>query len=128
MSFLFSRINVKDDTPNQETIKKRFIATALDTSHQDGVISLFRQLHSLISGQALSIFGSETPSILKIDPSLCHPEALASLKKSIDYLIVQIMYVYGSDQDTSHQDLQALQHWMKELRLQQFDKIQSACK
>ena len=128
LSFLFGRIDADHvDDSQQETIRKHYLDTAIDTPHQNGLISLFRQLNHLITGQTTSIYGGGFPSILELNKSFCCPNYLANLMKTINSLVLQITYVYLMDSSSDDEDMNVLQDWMKNLRTEQFEKIRSFC-
>lgn len=129
LSFLFSRIDLSEavTTTAQKTIKSHFLRTALDTPFQDGVMAIFLDLHNLIMGQTLSIYGEKQPSIFELDPTLCQPESLSMLDKAILGLIFQINYVHRVDESFSSEDRESLKSWIKELRQHQLDLVQRLC-
>ena len=120
LSQLFSRINLDLDNGSLEVIRTNYIRVAIDTPYQDGILSLLQTLHSLLTGQRLTLYGLSHPSILSLKPELC--KDLLQLEELILSLHFQTHFVYKD-----HQDLPALTSWMTELRSVEISTFKSSC-
>lgn len=125
---MFHRIKPSENSTEQKAIKSHFLATAKDTTHQNGIIGLFTMFHGLLVGKGLSIYGPKRASIFEIDQSLCSISELIHLEMAILSLFSQMNFVYGQDHDKeSQEDLRVLQNWQKELRMEQIQQIRKNC-
>ena len=120
LSQLFSRINLDLENDSLEVIKSNYIRVAIDTPYQDGIISLLQTLHSLLTGQRLTLYGLSHPPILALKPELC--KDLLQLEELILSLHFQTHFVYKD-----HQDLPALTSWMTDLRSVEITTFKSSC-
>ena len=122
LSQLFSRIGLGLDRDSLDFIKTNYIRVAIDTPHQDGVLSLLQILHSLLTGQRLTIFGLNQPSILILQSELCKEGKMLQLEQLILTLHFQAHFVYKD-----HPDLPALSSWLADLRTEEIAQFKSSC-